>query len=256
MNGSMDDGTRRPEAPPWESPGVSFAGREGFADLKRTGAALGSQAPRYDVKSSRARVDPHSGLTRRGVIYEYIRAHPGVHVRGVAKELRLATGDMQYHLVWLERHGLVKTRKGGFYRFVFPTMVFKEEQEVLLGVLSQETPREILLCLLQDAAITQSGLARSLGHSQPTISWHVDRLMKLGIVSKKKMSMGTGYEVIADHDDILRFVRSYHPEVWKTWAGRFSSMVVSAGGERVDKVGSLERAGLMPPAVVELVGKR
>ena len=150
----------------------------------------------------------------------------------------------------------MKTKKSGFYRFVFPTMVFDEGQEVLLGVLSQETPREILLYLLRGAALSQGDLAKSLGHSQPTISWHMDRLIKLGVVSKKRSSMRTVYEVTADRDDIVSFVKSYHPEVWKRWAGRLANFVMGAGTKGVDKGGALQRTGLMPPAVVEVIGKR
>jgi DNA-binding MarR family transcriptional regulator len=254
---SPEDGTRRLDAQPWEPLGRSFDGRGGFSDSRSLGAAaLALQAPRYAVQPSRATSELKSGLTRRGIIYEYIRTHPGVHVRGMAKELRLATGDLQYHLLWLERHGFVKTKKSGFYRFVYPTMVFKEEQEVLLGVLSQETPREILLSLLRDAGTTQGELARSLGCSQPTISWHMDRLVQLGVVGKKRTSREIVYEVTADREDILRFVKDYHREVWKKWVGRLSSSVVSAGGKRVEKGRPMQRAGLFAPAVVELIGKR
>jgi DNA-binding MarR family transcriptional regulator len=254
MNGGLDEGTGRLDSQPWEQQGRSFGAHEGFSDSKRM--TFAAQAPRYEVHSSRATPEMKSGLTRRGVIYEYIRGHPGCHVRGLAKELRLATGDLQYHLFWLESHGFVKTKKTGFYRFVFPTMVFREEQEVLLSALSQETPREILLCLLHESAMTQGDLARSLGHSQPTVSWQMDRLIKLGLVGKKRTSAGTVYEVMADRDDVLSFVKSYHPEVWKRWAGRLAGLVVSAGAKGVDKGGSLQRAGLMPPAVVEVIGKR
>jgi len=249
MNGSLD-------ALAWEPQGRFIGGHSGFYDLKGGGAALAGFAPRYRMKSSRATEEVKSGLTRRGVIYEYIRGHPGEHVRGMAKALRLATGDMQYHLLWLEKNGFVKTKKSGFYRFVYPTLVFKEEQEVLLSVLSQETPREILLCLLREPAMTQGELAKSVGHSQPTISWHMDRLVQIGVVRRVRTGMGILYEVAADQDDILRFVKSYHPEVWKKWAGRLGDIVVSAGAKRVVEGTSLQAAGLMPPAVVELIGKR
>ena len=43
---------------------------------------------------------------------------------------------------------------------VFPTMLFSEEQETLLAVLSQKTPREILLCLMENASMTQGDLAK------------------------------------------------------------------------------------------------
>jgi DNA-binding transcriptional ArsR family regulator len=255
MNGTLNDGTRF-DAPPWEPLGRSFDGHESFSDSKGMGGLFTMQASRYEARSSRTMVEVKSGLTRRGVINEYVRKHPGAHVRGMAKGLRLATGDLQYHLIWLEKHGFVKTKKSGFYRFVFPTMVFNEGQEVLLGVLSQETPREILLCLLRDAALTQGDLAKGLGHSQPTISWHMDRLIKLGIVSKRRSSVGMVYEVTADPHDIVSYVKSYYPAVWKRWAGRLADFVLSAGTKTVDKGGALQRAGLLPPAVVETIGAR
>jgi len=255
MSGRLDDGSRRFDAPPWEPLGRFLDGHGGHSDSTGRGVAFLGEAPRYGSHSSRSTPEVRSGLTRRGVIYEYIRGHPGSHVRGMARELRLATGDLQYHLLWLERHGFVKTKKNGFYRFVYPTMVFREEQEVLLGVLSQETPREILLCLLQDPEMTQGELARSLGHSQPTISWHMDRLVRLGVVCRKRESGGTVYEIAANREDVLRFVKEYHREVWKKWAGRLP-IVVSEGAKVGGKVETLQRVGLMAPAVVELIGKR
>jgi DNA-binding MarR family transcriptional regulator len=258
MNGSLSEGTGRLDAPPWEAFGRFLDGHGGFCDSMSMGRAFARQVPEYGRPSSRANASAKSGLTRRGVIYEYVRGHPGVHVRGMARELRLGTGDLHYHLFWLEKHGFVKTKKSGFYRHVFPTKVFREEQEVLLAVLTQETPREILLCLIMDAAMTQGDLARSLEHSQPTISWHMDRLIQLGIIGKRRTSRDTLYEIGADRDDVLSFVKSYHPEVWKRWASRLGDPVVSmsAAVKRADNIGSLQGVGPMPPAVVELIGKR
>jgi len=193
-------------------------------------------------------------MTRRGLIYEHIRAHPGAHVRGIANDLHLATGDLQYHLYWLEKHGLVKTRRSGFYRFVYPTMAFREGQEVLLGVLTQETPREILLCLLNDPAITQGGLAKSLGHSQPTVSWHLARMTQTGLVSKRRTGNGTVYKVVADRDDIVDFVRSYHPDVRKRWADRLATTVVDEEGKRVATGRNDSESRMTPTAVVRLIG--
>jgi DNA-binding MarR family transcriptional regulator len=256
MNVSPSDRTWGLDAPPWEPLGKFVEGHGGYLDSATAGSALARQAPAHSRRSSGAVAAVKSGLTRRGVTYQYVRSHPGSHVRGMARELGLATGDLHYHLFWLEKHGFVKTKKSGFYRFVFPTMVFREEQEVLLGVLSQETPREILLCLMLDAGMTQSDLARSLGLSQPTVSWQMDRLLRLGLVNKTRMRNGISYEVAAERGDLLAFVKSYHPEVWRRWAGRLGDLVATAGANRGNKGGSLQGARPMPPAVVELIGKR
>ncbi len=255
MNGTPDGGGHRhDDAPPWE-PQVRLPDWRGaFSDPMSTGVSQAGSIQRFGMHSKGHAADAESGLTRRGVIYEYIRAHPGAHVRGIAKDLQLATGALQYHLFWLEKHGFVKTKRVGFYRFVYPTMVFKETQELLLGVLTQKTPREILLCLLDDPSMTQGDLAKSLGHSQPTISWHIDRLIQSGVLTKNRMGRGTFYRVLADRDDILSFVKSYHRETWRRWAGRLSNVIASPEGSRIGGGESIQRATIMPPAVVRLIG--
>jgi len=254
MSRNLDGGLANLSAPAWEPMGDFLYGHGGFSDLRSMQSALFRQTSRNGSSVSRGE-EMKAGLTRRGVIYEYINAHPGVHVRGMAKELGIATGDMQYHLSWLERHGLVRTRRSGFYRFVYPSMVFNESQEVLLGVLSQETSREIVLWLMTEAALTQSDLAKRLGHSQPTVSWHMDRLVQVGLVCRSRNRKGLMYELVADREEVVTFVKRYHPGVWKRWSGRLPS-TVSEGVRRASKVAPTQGLRLTPAAVVELIGKR
>lgn len=228
------------DIPPWE-PSSRFSGE--------TLGAVAERQPVCDSHPSRGAVDAGSGLTRRGVVYEYIRRHPGTHVRGMANALGLATGALQYHLLWLERHGFVKTKRVGFYRLVFPTLVFGEEQELILGVLSQETPREVLLRLVDDPSASQGELSRGLGLSQPTISWHIDRLVELGVLWKAKTARGTICEVSVDRSEVLKLAESYHPEALRRLA------------RSVEDPALLDMAGrggvrLISPALVELIGKR
>jgi len=243
MSRVLDREAPRLEALPWGPISSPFGAHAG------QGAILLTQTS-FAMSPSRA-TTVRSGLTRRGIIYEYVRRHPGTHVRAMAKGLRLATGDLQYHLLWLERNGLIKTKKSEFYRFVYPTMVFTEGQEALLGVLSQETPREIMLCLFKQGPMMQGELAKTLGHSQPTVSWHMDRLVQAGVVIKKRARGGFTYDLAADRDEVLRFVKSYHPEVWKRWAGR-----LGPSADKDERRQPLQRVRMMPSAVVGLVGKR
>lgn len=112
----------------------------------------------------------------------------------------------------------------------------------MLGVLSKETPREILPCLIEDDHVTQGELARKLGYSQPTISWHMDRLVGLGLVTKGRGLGGPPYAVAASKEEVLTFVKTYHPEVWRRWSGRLSGLLVAAPAKRDDKGGNLRRA--------------
>lgn len=233
--------SRGPEVLPWET------------TVRSSGIGLDSaeeKLPVCDAHPSRGAVDAGSGLTRRGVIYEYIRRRPGTHVRRMAKDLGLATGVLQYHLFWLERHGFVKTKRFGFYRLVFPTLMFRDDQELVLAVLSQDTPREMLLRLVENPTVSQGELARSMGFSQPTVSWHMERLVELGVIRKCKTSKGTVCDVSVDRAEVLRLTRSYYPEAWRGLEDRVRVPALL-------DVGEPPKGGrLMSPAMVELIGKR
>ena len=165
--------------------------------------------------------------TRRE-IYDYIKSHPGTHQRKIEKELGMATGDLRYHLHKLSRAGLISTWGSGI-KFIFPSNLFGEKQEILLGLLSQETPREILLCILRHPGVTQKELTEELKQSAPTIWWHMDRLLRLGVVGRKRMGKSVSYEVIAKQEDLLSFVIHYHPTIWEKWASRMHDVVLTLG---------------------------
>ena len=158
-------------------------------------------------------------------IYDYVKSHPGTHSREIEKELGVATGDLRYHLYKLSKAGLISTRGSGI-KFIFPSNLFGEKQEVMLGLLSQETPREILLCILEHPEITQKELAEKLEYSAPTIWWHMDRLLRLGVVGRKKTGKTVSYAVIAKREDVLALLSRYHPTVWERWASRMHEVVL------------------------------
>jgi len=60
--------------------------------------------------------------------------------------------------------------------------------------------------------------------------------------------------VVADPDDIVSFVKSYHPSDWKRWADRLKTAAASEEGRRGVTGVPIRRAGLMPAAVVKLIG--
>ena len=163
------------------------------------------------------------GVRRK--IYDYIKSHPGTHEREIEKELGIATGDLRYHLNKLTRADLISAWGSGT-RFIFPSNIFGEKQEVLIGLLTQETPREILLCITRSPGITQKELADELKLSAPTIWWHMDRLLRLGVVGRKKEGKSVSYEVITRREDLINFIVRYHPTIWEKWASRMHDVTL------------------------------
>src|SRR6266705_4018830 len=83
-------------------------------------------------------------------IYGYIKNNPGSHLRKICKELIIAMGDIQYQLKFLEKSGLIKSRRIGLYKTYFTVSILGERDEKILAILQQETPRDVLLYLIKN----------------------------------------------------------------------------------------------------------
>ncbi|MGP8125634.1 MAG: winged helix-turn-helix transcriptional regulator [Nitrososphaerales archaeon] len=165
-------------------------------------------------------------------VYEHIKKHPGIHLRKMCRDLGLAMGDVQYHVNLLEKDGSVQSSRHGLYRHFYAAGLFAENQSLILGVLAQETPRELLLLLIAAPGSNQEELAASLHLSAPTISWNMKRLVDLGLVRREQRGRSATYTVLGDSVEIGEYISSYHPSVWERWSSRLTEIVLamSEGG--------------------------
>ena len=74
--------------------------------------------------------------------------------------------------------------------------------------------------------MTQKEVAEELKLSAPTIWWHMDRLLRLGVVGRKREGKSVSYEVIAKRDEVLNFIARYHPTIWDKWASRMHDIAL------------------------------
>jgi DNA-binding MarR family transcriptional regulator len=180
------------------------------------------------------------------LIYDYVTKHPGAHIREIRKNLGLGMGDLQYHLDILEKRGMINSVRRGLYRFVFPSGIFGDKQETVLGVLSIETEREILLFLSERPEATQQEISRFLKLSSPTIAWHMRRLESDGLVERRKIGKFARYKLNCDSEEVKRFVENYHPALLETWSSRLANTMLELSNrdhphrENVDSKEKLE----------------
>ena len=200
--------------------------------LGRRGAVARDWAPAGGGSGSEPQEDQNE--TRRRIL-EYVSRHPGVHLRGLCRELGLAMGEAQYHVGRLEKEGRISSVRRGLYRFFYPPTILGERQKDVLGMLSLDTPRELLLHLVENPNRSQAELAKATGVSQPTVSWHLKRLMELGVVQREQTAQGATYSVAGGGASVASLIRDYHPGVWERWSGRLADIFISysegEGGE-------------------------
>jgi predicted transcriptional regulator len=167
-------------------------------------------------------------------ILEFITSHPGVHLREICRALGLAMGDVQYHIRRLERDRRIHSVRRGLYKFFYPANLFGERQRDVLSMLSLDRPRELLLNIIEHPESTQEALAGATHVSQPTVSWHLKRLVDLGIVGRRQEGRVVTYSV-AGGGEIAAFIKTYHPTVWERWSSRLADIFIAYSSEEGKK---------------------
>ena len=166
------------------------------ATLRRF-AALGAASPLVGLASGEK-----SESDTPDAIAGYVSATPGAHFSKIRDDLKLGTGETQHHLRELESSGAIESRKDGDYRRYFPADRFTEFEQTVLGFLRRETPRGVLITLLDDPEASASGIAGELDVSRPTVSRYAAQLEESGILSRED-----GYRVVEPETVLLLLVR-------------------------------------------------
>ena len=172
------------------------------ATLRRF-AALGAASPLVGIASASDSEVPDA-------LAGYLSATPGAHFSKIRDDLQLGTGETQHYLRELEDNGAIESRKDGDYRRYFPVDQFSEFEQVTLGYLRRDTPRGMLVALLEEPTAAAGDIAARLDVSRPTVSKHAARLDEAGLLSRT-----AGYTV-TDPETVLlllvRYAESFGPD--------------------------------------------
>lgn len=119
----------------------------------------------------------------RDRIRNHIQDTPGVHFRGLERDLDLATGQIQHHLHRLITADDIVSREivGKTHYF---DLTFEPWEQRTLAFLRRESAREIIVRLHANGPTKPATLATELELARSTVSWHVSHLVKHDIIEK------------------------------------------------------------------------
>ena len=121
-------------------------------------------------------------LETRRKIYKYILKYPGLHLQELIRRLNLPNGTLRYHLRYLEKRNLIKSKpEDGYVRF-YITNNIGNDQKKIFHILRQEVPRNIILYLLLLGCASQIEISKSLEKHPKTIEFHLKKLLNKGII--------------------------------------------------------------------------
>jgi predicted transcriptional regulator len=166
------------------------------ATLRRF-AALGAASPLV------ALTDSESESTAPDAIAGYLSRTPGAHFSKIRDDLQLGTGETQHHLRQLLTEETIESERDGEYRRFFPADRFDAFERTALGYLRRDTPRGMIITLLERPDATASEVADRLDVSNPTVSKHAGRLEDAGLLTRED-----GYE-LRNPETLLLLVVQY-----------------------------------------------
>jgi predicted transcriptional regulator len=160
----------------------------------------------------------------RSRIYDYIKNNPGSHLRKISKDLVIAIGDTQHHLSVLDKLGVIKSKRKGMYKVHYTVSILGKRDEDILAALQQETPREIILYLIESPSLSQVEIAHYISVTAPTINWHMSNLLNVGLVTGHKEGRFVKYFLEGDVSDIIGLLKSYYPTIWTKLSDRLTDL--------------------------------
>lgn len=157
-------------------------------------------------------------------VYSYIATNPGSYFREILRSLEIGTGNLQYAIELLELGGKITAVRIGSYKHFYPSDV-DEGKKKILGVLSQESPREILFFLSKKPGACQTEVAKAIKCSSPTARWYLVRLESLGLIWSRRQGAEMKYYANFTIPELANLLKAYRPSVWGKYADRMADML-------------------------------
>jgi len=167
-----------------------------------------------------------TGSPHRDRIRDYVASHPGVHFNRLARELDLATGQLQYHLKRLRRSDAVVS-ESLYGRTHYYTPEYGSWERGAVAVLRRETARDVLLHLIENGPSAPALVADELGIARSTLEWHLDHLTEQDLVEKRRDERGRVTLALSRPAETADLLRLVEPTVPERLLDRFTRLVDS-----------------------------
>jgi len=142
-------------------------------------------------------------------ILNYIWRNPGIHLRGIAKQLGLSIGAVEYHLHRLLRAGKISFIRSGMRKLYYTPMGIDARDVSIIALLRERIARKVILELLVHPGLRFTDIHANLGVSKSTLSFHISRMVKSDILVENAIGREKFFEV--NHPEhITKLLVTFH----------------------------------------------
>lgn len=137
----------------------------------------------------------------RDRIYKKIEEKPGINFTELVKELGITKAMAKYHLDRLKYYGLITPYSNNGRSGYFRNNGIYSESEMKLYLIKKNLNDSIILEIVDNnPGITRKEIAGRIELSGPSITWHMERLEKSGLIEVVKDGRLTRYYINSDQD--------------------------------------------------------
>ena len=164
-------------------------------------------------------------MARPELILKTIERNPGIRFREIMDELGLKNGTLSHHLQKLEQQSVLRVERTPRVARFYPLSV-KDEEIPIIKRLRQETPRRILLLLLDVDEVNFSEMFLRIKRSPGTTSLYVTELVDDGII-KDRFENGKRFFSLLDKYTVSKLISKYHPDLMGKTTENYSDIIAS-----------------------------
>ena len=155
-------------------------------------------------------------------LIDIIEKNPGIKFREIMRETGMKNGVLSYYTRKLEKIGVVKVERSPRQTRFYPLGITCEES-ILIRNLRQETPRQILLSLLDEKELTFNKIVKKVKKSPSTVSIYLNQLTENNIVEIKIIELKKVF-YIKNEETIQKAINKYHPTLIEKSADRLADI--------------------------------
>lgn len=160
--------------------------------------------------------------TRRRV-FLLVSGNPGITESEMARLSGLNRGSVRYALDHLERRGMITSSREEKFVHYFPSNRLGSAQRAILKRIQRGIPRSLVVYVLLNPGAGFGQIAAEFDLSASTISYHLDRLVKAGLMERQSRGRESFYslrEPKTVSDVLVAFQESYLADLIDRWARR------------------------------------
>ena len=164
-------------------------------------------------------------IDRNLQLQQIIEQNPGIQFRQIMRSSGLKNGVLSYYLDKLEKSGIVKVIRGPRQARFYPPKI-TEDESVVIKALRKQTPRDLLLALIENDGLEFFQLVKIVKKSPSTVSLYLSQIVEDGLVEIRIVKLKKRYHIKA-RALIDKLIEDYRPSLLDKPTSGFEDIINS-----------------------------